>query len=227
MKRFLLHPAAVLLVALCAWQIVALVKTTPLFPGPLDVAGALWEDGPRLIREIGHTLRRAVAGFALAALTMIPLGLAMGRLRGLAFVGEPRDCRLVMITDGRFKLITAPGFRPILFDLDADPGELTDLGADPAQAETVARLTAALLDWYRAAANRITVSDGWFSGGDEAAEAFDPLLDPGILIGYWDEAELEAEREKRKRWRAAQPEGGMPAQSRRSSERTGPREGRP
>ncbi|TKD14540.1 alkaline phosphatase family protein [Rhodobacter capsulatus] len=114
-----------------------------------------------------------------------------------------RDCRLVMITDGRFKLITAPGFRPILFDLDTDPGELTDLGADPAQAETIARLTAALLDWYRGAANRITVSDGWFSDGDAAAEAFDPLLDPGILIGYWDEAELEAESTKRAAWRAA------------------------
>ncbi|TKD14539.1 ABC transporter permease subunit [Rhodobacter capsulatus] len=89
MRRLFLHPATVLIAALLAWQIVALVKTTPLFPGPLDVVGALWEDGPRLVREIGHTLRRAFAGFALAALTMIPLGLAMGRIRALAFVGEP------------------------------------------------------------------------------------------------------------------------------------------
>ena len=36
-----------------------------------------------------------------------------------------------MILVGCWKIIHAEGFRPILFDLDNNPDELIDLGADP------------------------------------------------------------------------------------------------
>jgi arylsulfatase A-like enzyme len=45
---------------------------------------------------------------------------------------EPRDARLFMVADRRWKLIHAPGFRPMLYDLESDPNEYRDLGADPA-----------------------------------------------------------------------------------------------
>ena len=57
---------------------------------------------------------------------------------------EPRDARLFMVADKRWKLIHAPGFRPMLYDLEADPNEFRDLGADPACEGERRRLMAAL-----------------------------------------------------------------------------------
>ncbi len=42
-----------------------------------------------------------------------------------------------MLRKGRFKYIHYVGFRPELFDLEADPEELTDLAGEPAHAETL------------------------------------------------------------------------------------------
>ncbi|MCB1389383.1 MAG: alkaline phosphatase family protein [Rhodobacteraceae bacterium] len=98
------------------------------------------------------------------------------------------DCRLVMAFDGRFKLVLAPGFRPMLWDLDDDPDEFRDIGADPAQAATVARLTAAVLDWSLRHHNRVTRSD------TEVEEIGGREFHAGILIGFWDEADLAEAR---------------------------------
>jgi choline-sulfatase len=49
-----------------------------------------------------------------------------------------------MLRKGRWKLIHYHGFAPELFDLETDPEELTNRAADPAGAEALADLTAAL-----------------------------------------------------------------------------------
>jgi len=100
-----------------------------------------------------------------------------------------RDCRLYMVFDGRWKYVHATGFRPLLFDLASDPQELCDLGADPASADDSARMREMLLDWALTDHNRITTPDNRI-----AAFADGLLLRSGILIGYWDEAELASER---------------------------------
>ena len=100
-----------------------------------------------------------------------------------------RDCRLYMAFDGRWKYIHATGFRPLLFDLASDPRELTDLGGDPAYADQCARMREVLLDWALADHNRITTPDARID-----AYARGQQLRSGILIGYWDEAELAAAR---------------------------------
>jgi arylsulfatase A-like enzyme len=94
-----------------------------------------------------------------------------------------RDATLFMVFDGRWKLIHAPGFRPMLFDLQADPQELRDLGADPSQADICRRLERRLLDWALRPAQRTTISDAAI----EATYGKEPAA--GILIGYWDESE--------------------------------------
>jgi len=49
---------------------------------------------------------------------------------------EPKDARLFMIFDGRFKMMHAEGgFRPMLFDLETDPDEFVDLAKDDTHQE--------------------------------------------------------------------------------------------
>jgi arylsulfatase A-like enzyme len=100
-----------------------------------------------------------------------------------------RDCRLFMVCDGRWKYIHATGFRPLLFDLAGDPAELHDLGVDPSHEPERARLRDALLDWALTDHNRITTPDARIESYAKGQQ-----LRSGILIGYWDEAELAAAR---------------------------------
>ena len=79
----------------------------------------------------------------------------------------------VAITD-RWKLIHFPDFAPILFDLDNDPLELTDLGTSPAHAAIRTDLTHALLDWSLRL-RRVT----------ESAASIDRRTDTQVQRGIW------------------------------------------
>lgn len=81
----LLVPLAVIV----AWQAISTAKATPLFPGPDKVVLAIAQNYPVILRELGLTLLRATAGFTIAALLMIPLGIFLGRVRVLGRVLEP------------------------------------------------------------------------------------------------------------------------------------------
>ena len=100
-------------------------------------------------------------------------------------LGQPQEhAHTKMIFDGRWKYIRCEGFRPVLFDLETDPSELTDLGASMA-ADHVAvreRMEAALLDWATRHHTRITGSPAVLERQKHAAKT-------GILIGFWDESE--------------------------------------
>jgi NitT/TauT family transport system permease protein len=74
---------------LVLWQAIAIAKASPLFPGPVRVAIAIGQNFPTIMSELGFTLMRAGAGFALAAVLMIPLGIFLGRVRVLGKVLEP------------------------------------------------------------------------------------------------------------------------------------------
>jgi arylsulfatase A-like enzyme len=99
----------------------------------------------------------------------------------------PRDARLFMVTDGRWKLIHAVGFRPMLFDLADDPEELSDRGADPACADARARLEEALAQWGLRLSQRTTRSE------QQIRNARGKSARRGILIGVWDESDIPAE----------------------------------
>jgi hypothetical protein len=74
----------------------------------------------------------------------------------------------------------------MLFDLESDPQELVDLGASVDHDAVRTRMKDALFAWARQHHNRITVTP----------ERVDHMLanrePPGIVIGFWDEAEYEA-----------------------------------
>jgi arylsulfatase A-like enzyme len=102
-------------------------------------------------------------------------------------LGTPVDAsRLFMVFDGRWKYIHAVGFRPMLYDLENDPEELRDRGADSACSAECARLKDALLAWSLRDHNRITMPDARIAGYSEAAQ-----LKAGIVIGFWDQPELD------------------------------------
>ncbi|MEL7117210.1 MAG: alkaline phosphatase family protein [Pseudomonadota bacterium] len=96
---------------------------------------------------------------------------------------DQAEARLTMVFDGRWKYVHAEGFRPLLWDLETDPDEVDEVGADPAHAGEIARLEAAHFAWSRQHHTRITRS----------AEIVEKMTagkePPGILIGYWDPAE--------------------------------------
>jgi hypothetical protein len=80
----------------------------------------------------------------------------------------------------------------MLYDLQSDPLEFDDRGADPSCADVIARLQAALFDWALHPRDHITTSNEKI-----AAYADNQLqVKAGVLIGIWDEAELAAIQRK-------------------------------
>lgn len=92
-----------------------------------------------------------------------------------------------MVFDGRWKMIWVEGQRQILYDLQSDPNEYIDLGADEQYRPEIDRLSQAMFAWSRRQHNRVAISDARIDNEmchDDAAE--------GVYLGFWDEAELNA-----------------------------------
>jgi len=99
---------------------------------------------------------------------------------------EPKDARLFMVTDQRWKLMHAEGgLRPMLFDLDADPDELVDLGESEAHGEVIEMMYARLHQWALRMSQRITLSDDQIKSGRGKSGR------KGILLGVYEPAEVE------------------------------------
>ncbi|WP_299777444.1 alkaline phosphatase family protein [uncultured Roseobacter sp.] len=108
-----------------------------------------------------------------------------GRMAQKALNQPIADCRLVMVFDGRWKYIHCEGFRPMLYDLQTDPQEFHDLGADPAYEAERARLAEIMNRWARRHHNRTTITDAEIEAGQGRE------VDQGVLIGFWDENDLK------------------------------------
>jgi arylsulfatase A-like enzyme len=164
-----------------------LVEAIDLAPTFLEAAGADWRGQAHRLE--GRSLMPFLRGerpaqwrrYAVSEddYALLPAAARLGL--------EPRDARLVMIADRRWKYVHAIGFRPMLFDLEADPSELDDLGAGPAFAEERARLAAALHQWGLRQSQRTTRSEA------EMLASRGEALRHGILIGVWDESDIPPE----------------------------------
>jgi arylsulfatase A-like enzyme len=100
---------------------------------------------------------------------------------------EPRDARLFMVADKRWKYVHAVGFRPMLYDMQKDPDEFCDLGADPAFEAERTRLAAVLAAWGLRLSQRTTASESQVRNRRGKSQR------QGILIGVWDEGDLPHE----------------------------------
>ncbi|MHA6327265.1 alkaline phosphatase family protein [Roseivivax sp. CAU 1753] len=161
----------------------ALVEAIDVVPTILDFFGG--EAVPHIIE--GHSLMPLLHGQSdsLREVAVSEYDYSMREVRRRLGV-EVKDAKLTMLFDGRWKYIFAEGFRPMLFDLQNDPDELTDLGADPAHRAECARMEKLLFAWARRTSQRTTRSDAWIADRDPSlGEA-----KAGILIGYRNEDEL-------------------------------------
>ena len=99
----------------------------------------------------------------------------------------PREALLFMVADKRWKLVHAPRFRPMLYDLATDPNEFRDLGADPAYEDERRRLMAALHAWGLRLSQRTTLSE------QQIRDRRGKSQRRGILVGVWDESDVPEE----------------------------------
>jgi arylsulfatase A-like enzyme len=165
----------------------ALVEAIDLVPTFLEILGA--DPAQESHRLEGRSLAPFLEGrppadwrrcvFSEYDYAMLPVAAKLGL--------APRDARLFMVADRRWKYVHAPGFRPMLFDLETDPQELQDLGADPACTGERDRLAAELAQWGLRLSQRTTRSDA------EIASARGKSVRKGILVGIWDESEVPEE----------------------------------
>ena len=111
---------------------------------------------------------------------------------------NPRDAVMFMVADKKYKLIHFEGgSRPILFDLEADPNELTDLGDSPAHEQAIAAMYEKLFRWARRTSQRTTRS------GDQLIAMRKGSRKRGIVIGVYDENDVPLDLTTKYRGHAA------------------------
>lgn len=101
---------------------------------------------------------------------------------------EPKDARLFMVFDGRYKLMHAEGgLRPMLFDLQSDPDEFNDLAKQPGHEDILDALYDKLATWGRRLAQRVTRSE------DDIKNMRGRSLRRGVLPFMIDGSEVDEE----------------------------------
>lgn len=101
---------------------------------------------------------------------------------------EPRDARLFMVADKRWKFMHSEGgFRPMLFDMKADPGELVDLGDSSQHSDIIEMMYERLAQWGRRMSQRTTKSDNDIKNSRGKSRR------KGILLGLVDGSEVDDE----------------------------------
>lgn len=135
-----------------------LIEAIDLVPTFVEALGG----APRMERLEGRSLvpllhrTGAIEGWRRHAFSELDYSFRQAR-RDLGI--GPSDARAWMVRSERWKCIFFEGFRPSLFDLEADPEELHDLAEDPQCAEIIATMQDRLFAWARKRKTRVTMSD--------------------------------------------------------------------
>ncbi|MBO6718544.1 MAG: sulfatase-like hydrolase/transferase [Rhizobiaceae bacterium] len=113
----------------------------------------------------------------------------------------PKDARMFMVVTERWKMIHSEGgFRPMLFDLDADPQEFDDLGDSPEHRDIIEKMYDYLFAWARRSSQRTTVSDDLVRSMRKNGSQH-----KGILLGVYDEDDIEPNLLTKYRGKASTP----------------------
>lgn len=162
----------------------ALVESIDLLPTFLDYCGG--DALPHILE--GHSLRPLLIGTATELERDIAICEYDYSATPLVNVLEVdvRDARIFMVASKQWKLIHFEGgFDPMLFDLVADPDELTDLGTSEAHTAAIEEMYQHLAVWARRLSQRTTVSR-------EKLEAMRARSQgQGVLLGVVDPADVK------------------------------------
>ncbi|MCG7521591.1 sulfatase-like hydrolase/transferase [Ruegeria sp. Ofav3-42] len=111
-----------------------------------------------------------------------------------------RDAVMFMAVNKKWKLIHCEGgHRPILFDLENDPEELTDLGDRADHAEAIAEMYDHLFAWTRRQSQRTTRSE------QQLIEMRTKSRGRGVVVGVYDENDAPLDLTVKYRGRKARP----------------------
>ncbi len=91
----------------------------------------------------------------------------------------PDRARGYMVRTARWKYVLFEDFPPQLFDLEADPRELSDLGRAPGFDAVSAEMEARLFAWFRGLKTRVTIAH------DEIERRTGKARERGYLFGVW------------------------------------------
>jgi len=109
-----------------------------------------------------------------------------GTMMALKLDLAPRDCRLFMVADKRWKFMHSEGgFRPMLFDMQEDPEELNDLGASEEHEEIIGQMYERLGRWARRPSQRTTKSE------QEIIDLRGKSRRKGVVLGVVDGSEVD------------------------------------
>ncbi|MGI9368271.1 MAG: sulfatase-like hydrolase/transferase [Ruegeria sp.] len=111
-----------------------------------------------------------------------------------------RDAVMFMVANKKWKLIHCEGgHRPILFDLEKDPNELTDLGDSADHVGVVAQMYDHLFSWARRQSQRTTRSE------QQLVDMRTKSRGRGVIVGIYDENDAPLNLTVKYRNRKAKP----------------------
>ncbi len=178
----------------------ALVEQIDLVKTFYEVAGGKVDDIAHQVE--GHSLMPILHGQASEqprAVAICEYDYSAKPLRNALNV-DVADARAFMATSKRWKLIHFEGgFRPMLFDLEADPQELVDLGDSPDHAAVIAEMYEHLHAWFRRCDQRITKSRAALTQMGTGIQR------RGVTIGVYSEDEANPELVTKYLGRKARP----------------------
>ncbi len=154
----------------------ALVEALDLAPTFVDAVGGTVPDHILEGRSLLPLTRGTAQGWRDAVFSECDYSFRGARLH---LGGAPSTSRAWMVRTERWKYVEYEGFRPQLFDLDADPAEQHDLGESAEHATIRGELHDRLFLWMRNRKMRITLSDA------EVESRTDTHKERGYLFGVW------------------------------------------
>ncbi len=111
-----------------------------------------------------------------------------------------RDAVMFMVANKKWKLIHCEGeHRPILFDLENDPNELTDLGDSWEHSRVIAEMYDHLFTWTRRQSQRTTRTE------QQLVEMRTKSRGRGVIVGIYDETDAPLNLTVKYRNRKAKP----------------------
>ncbi|WP_170755745.1 sulfatase-like hydrolase/transferase [Ruegeria lacuscaerulensis] len=176
----------------------ALVESIDLAPTFLDVAGGA--DASHILE--GHSLLPILHGTQAETPRDVVICEYDYSASPLAekLNASVRDAVMFMVADRKWKLIHCEGgHRPLLFDLENDPQELTDLGDSADHADIIAQMYEHLFAWTRRQSQRTTRSEA------QLIEMRTKSRGRGVVVGIYDENDMPLELTVKYRGRKARP----------------------